>query len=45
MFVPLFDTAYMVDEILLVMDWAYYVLVLCATSECWVRHVMFCFDL
>jgi hypothetical protein len=45
MFVPLFDTTYMVDEILLAMDWAYYVLVLCVTSECWVRHVMFCSEL
>jgi hypothetical protein len=36
MLVPLFDTAYMIDEILflLAMDWAYYVLVLIASIEC-----------
>jgi hypothetical protein len=38
MFVPLFDTAYMLDEtlFLLAMDWAYYVLVLIATIEWWI---------
>jgi hypothetical protein len=45
MLVPLFDIAYMVDEIILAMYWDYYVLVICATSECWVRHVMFCSEL
>jgi hypothetical protein len=44
--VSLFDTAYMVDEILflLEMDWAYYVLVLIVTIEWWIRHVMCCFS-
>jgi hypothetical protein len=45
MFFQLFDIAYMVDEISLVMDWAYYVLVLCVTSECCLRHVMFSSEL
>jgi hypothetical protein len=45
MFVPLFNIAYMLGEILLAMDWDYYVLVLCETSGCWIRHVMLCFEL